>query len=85
MPRPAGPLPEHGTRARYQLRGTPCRCDACREANADYVIQHRTGTTNRVSGWGEHKGYYPRGRREPQTMLCQQQQLPPEFLPQPKS
>ena len=32
-------MPEHGTRRRYQ-RG--CRCDDCREANADYIHRRRT-------------------------------------------
>lgn len=28
--------PPHGTRERYYHRGDPCRCAACREANAAY-------------------------------------------------
>ena len=38
------PAPAHGTRARYKLRRSPCRCPACRAANARYVRRWRTGT-----------------------------------------
>lgn len=43
-PRPAGrPIaePDHGTRARYVYRPAPCRCDACRDAHADYMRRFR--------------------------------------------
>lgn len=44
--RPAGPLPDHGTRARYQHRTTPCHCDRCKAANTVAVRTWRyTGTT----------------------------------------
>lgn len=40
MPGP-GPVPKHGTRARYQYRRRPCRCDKCRAANRVYVYSRR--------------------------------------------
>jgi hypothetical protein len=42
MARPLGPVPEHGTRQRYQLRQAPCRCLPCRAANRRYVKARRT-------------------------------------------
>lgn len=40
------PDPPHGTRARYALRGAPCRCLACRTANAHAIARWRaTGST----------------------------------------
>lgn len=35
--------PPHGTRKRYYHRADPCRCAACREANAAYMRQRRNG------------------------------------------
>lgn len=78
MARPAGPIPQHGTRQRYQLRGTPCRCVTCSKANADYQMIKRTGSTQRSFAWGTHSGYYPRQRqRRPRH---DQPTLPPEYL-----
>lgn len=76
MARPTGPIPEHGTRQRYQLRGSPCRCIACSKANADYQMRKRTGSTTRSFAWGNHSGYYPRQRRPRHD----QPTLPPEYL-----
>lgn len=45
MGRPKGPVPEHGTRQRYQLRGANCHCDECRAANARYMLEHRHTAT----------------------------------------
>lgn len=41
MGRPKGPVPEHGTRQRYQLRGANCRCTECKSANARYMLERR--------------------------------------------
>lgn len=41
MARPLGPVPEHGTRQRYQLRGNPCHCTKCCAANNHYVAGQR--------------------------------------------
>lgn len=38
--RPNGKEPSHGTYARYQWRKDPCRCEACRSANAEYRYWH---------------------------------------------
>lgn len=32
---------DHGTRARYGARTAPCKCAACRAANAAYQRQYR--------------------------------------------
>jgi hypothetical protein len=34
-------LPSHGTRARYNQRGEPCRCEPCKAANARYMRGYR--------------------------------------------
>ena len=41
MARPLGPVPIHGSRSRYQLRGDPCRCADCRCANTAYLRRYR--------------------------------------------
>jgi len=35
------PIPEHGTRSRYEHRVLKCRCNDCRRANADYIAEYR--------------------------------------------
>lgn len=47
MARPLGPVPEHGTRQRYQLRGDRCRCTDCKAANRVYVSDRRTHRRSR--------------------------------------
>lgn len=42
--RPLQPVPEHGTRERYQHRRMPCRCTVCRRANADYQAVYRASS-----------------------------------------
>ena len=39
--RPPGPMPAHGTLARYQRRGDPCRCVRCRRANRQALAAWR--------------------------------------------
>jgi hypothetical protein len=34
-------LPSHGTRARYNNRDGPCRCEPCKAANARYMRGYR--------------------------------------------
>jgi hypothetical protein len=48
-------VPSHGTRARYNQRGEPCRCEACKAANARYMrgYRHRpTGPSLPLAGRG---------------------------------
>ena len=40
--------PPHGTRERYYHRSDPCRCAACREANAAYQ-RERTAELRRAA------------------------------------
>lgn len=40
----------HGTRARYNHRTEPCRCSACREANAAYQQVRRNPVRRYSSG-----------------------------------
>lgn len=40
----------HGTRARYNSRTEPCRCSACREANAAYQQSRRNPVRRLPSG-----------------------------------
>jgi hypothetical protein len=37
----AQPPPPHGTRARYNLKRSPCRCTACCQANTRYIRAYR--------------------------------------------
>lgn len=37
----SGKLPEHGTRARYLSRRSPCKCERCSAANAAYWRKQR--------------------------------------------
>jgi hypothetical protein len=37
----AQPPPPHGTRARYNLKRSPCRCPACCQANTRYIRSYR--------------------------------------------
>jgi hypothetical protein len=37
----AQPAPAHGTRARYNLKRSPCRCRACCQANTRYIRSYR--------------------------------------------
>lgn len=40
----AQPAPPHGTRARYNLKRSPCRCSACCQANTRYIRSYRHRT-----------------------------------------
>ena len=42
--------PPHGTTNRYYLRGAPCRCAACREANTKYMREYRRRLRGRGGG-----------------------------------
>lgn len=37
----AEPMPSHGTRARYNHKRLPCRCQRCRYANTAYIRSYR--------------------------------------------
>lgn len=37
----AQPAPPHGTRARYNLKRSPCRCPSCCQANTRYIRAYR--------------------------------------------
>lgn len=44
------PVPEHGTRARYQHRKQPCHCESCSRAQREYSAEWRVNRNRSVSG-----------------------------------
>jgi len=45
------PVPEHGSRARYNSRQHACRCGLCCAANTAYLRLYRAGVTGHYSSW----------------------------------
>lgn len=63
------PVPEHGTRARYQGSRTrkPCRCELCTEANKLYNREKRNGGAAPVAQHGT-RSCYNTGCRRPECV-----------------